>query len=153
MADMYPPARQFGPLTDLLDALDARRNSLRRDDCGDWAIFGKFGHVYAVPLDRAVSREGYKFVFGMDRAVGLSRNGASLSWGTARRKLEAFCRLAQDGDDGGTLFLERLPTPEEAETIRGVMGIFRRRHLSAERLEALREHGRQTRFRRALEAA
>lgn len=153
MADIYPPARQLGPLADLLDALDGRRNSLRRDDCGDWAIFGKFGHIYAVPLDRLVTREGFQIVFGLAHSLGFSINGASLNWGTARRKLEPLCRLTQDGQDGGALILDHTPTPEEAAVLREVMGIFRRRHLSAEQLETLREQGWQTRFRRAPEAA
>jgi len=131
MADNYPPLRQRPKLEELREALDARRNALQRDECGDWAIFGKFGHIYAVPLDRAAIREGFQIVFGLEHCVGLSARGAANSWGAARRKLEPFCRLAQDGDDGGTLFLERLPTPEEAETLRSVLGIYRRYRASA----------------------
>lgn len=126
MADNYPPTCQRPKLKELLSNLEARRNALRRDDCGDWAIFGKFGHIYAVPLDRAAIREGFQIIFGAELGVGLSARGAANSWGAARRKLETFCRLAQDGDEGGTLFLERSPTPEEAETLRNALGIYRR---------------------------
>jgi hypothetical protein len=47
MSDVFPPARQREALLALREALGARDNSLRRDECGDWAIFGKNGHIYA----------------------------------------------------------------------------------------------------------
>jgi hypothetical protein len=34
------------------------------------------------------------------------------------KKRLAFCRLTQDGDDEGCFHLDRLPTKNEAETIR-----------------------------------
>jgi hypothetical protein len=40
--------------------------------------------------------------------------------------------VVQDGDEEGILRLDRMPIPEEAEEIRAVLGIRRRRHLSPE---------------------
>ena len=34
-------------MQDFLEALDARPSYLKRDECGDWIIKGKFGHVDA----------------------------------------------------------------------------------------------------------
>jgi hypothetical protein len=45
--------------------------------------------------------------------------------------------LTQDGDDEGILRLDRLPTPAEAEAIRDVIGIRRRRHMTDEALANL----------------
>ena len=50
-------------------------------------------------------------------------------WGAAKRGL-SFARVTQDGDDEGALFIDRLPTAEEAETIRHYAGIAKRRTLS-----------------------
>jgi hypothetical protein len=54
MADIYPPAKQREALLGFREALGCRDNAVRRDECGDWAIFGKRGHIYAIPgtLDR-----------------------------------------------------------------------------------------------------
>jgi hypothetical protein len=47
--------------------------------------------------------------------------------------------VTQEGDDEGVLRLDRLPTPAEAEAIRDVIGIRRRRHLTAEALARLEQ--------------
>ena len=54
MSDIYPAKDQRLALLELVKALGARDNSLRRDECGDWRIEGRSGHIYAVPgsLDR-----------------------------------------------------------------------------------------------------
>jgi hypothetical protein len=54
MPDRYPPAMQRPALLKLAEALGCRDNALRRDECGDWRIVGRLGHIYAIPgpLDR-----------------------------------------------------------------------------------------------------
>src|SRR6476646_250896 len=56
---------------------------------------------------------------------------SALQWTWFKKRL-AFCEVTQDGDSEGCLRLHRLPTPAEAETIRGILGIRKRVELSAE---------------------
>jgi hypothetical protein len=51
MSDFFPPAKQRERLQQFVDALDCRAKALIRDECGDWAIQGKQGHIYACPED------------------------------------------------------------------------------------------------------
>ena len=78
MADTFPPTAQRPKLLELAEALDSRSDALRRDEFGDWRIFGKFGHVYACP-------EGFQLV-----ALELSTRG----WALAKERL-AFCELTK----------------------------------------------------------
>jgi hypothetical protein len=105
-------------LSSLLTALDASPLALRRDDCGDHAIKGKLGHIFA---------DGAGFL------LCVSTGESARRWTHVKRRL-AFCNVTQDGDDEGCLHLDRLPTPAEAELIREAVGIRRRRHLSPEML-------------------
>jgi hypothetical protein len=119
--DIFPPAKQRPALLALRDALGCRDNALRRDECGDWRINGKQGHVYAVP-------EGFQLVFFAREGV-TEWDGAGPhieDYRRAKRDL-IFCRLAQDGTGEGTFFLGRLPTPTEAEIIRGTLMIAKKR--------------------------
>ncbi len=50
-------------------------------------------------------------------------------WGAAKRGL-SFAPVTPDGDDEGALFIDRLPTPEETETIRHYVVIAKRRTLN-----------------------
>jgi hypothetical protein len=66
-------------------------------------------------------------------------------WNLAKQRL-SFCRVTQDGDWEGCLHLDRLPSAEEAATIRDVLRTRRRRQLSegerqvvADRLRRARE--------------
>ena len=128
MADVYPPSRQRPRLLELVGALDASSVTLRRDECGDWTLSGKHGHIFAVPLDRKVEREGFQLVvFGETK----------IKWGNRKRAL-SFCALTQDGDTEGAFILDRLPTPKEADAIRQALGIKRRRSYSDEQMERLR---------------
>jgi hypothetical protein len=43
--------------------------------------------------------------------------------------------VTQDGDDEGVLRLHRLPTPHEAEAIRGILGVRKRMKFDLEQLE------------------
>ena len=105
-------------LETLLEALDASSLALRRDACGDYAINGKSGHIYA---------DGSGFL------LCVSTGESARRWTNVKGRL-AFCRLTQDGDDEGCLHLDRLPTAVEADLIREALGIRKRRHLSDEEL-------------------
>jgi hypothetical protein len=130
MTDIYPPTMQRPALLELAKALIARDNSLRRDECSDWRISGKHGHIYAIP--GSLNRPG---VLGFQLMVmGWTANG----WNRAKKAL-AFADLTNDGDDEGVLFLDRLPTPEEAEVIRHYLGLAKKAEFSDEVLAQLRE--------------
>ena len=108
-------------LTVLLLALDASPLSLRRDfwrgigRWGDYAIHGKRGHTYP-------DGDGYLLCVHARSAR---------SWSAAKRKLP-FCQLRIDGEDEGTFHLDHLPSPTEANAIRKVMGVRKRRKPSGE---------------------
>ena len=136
MGDIFPPAKQRPALLELAEALDSRTAALRRDECDDWAIFGKRGHIYAVPLIGAQEvAAGVPMTIGFQFVIGTaieheSRNSAR-QWGADKKRL-AFCQVTQDGDEEGCLILDRLPTKAEGAIIRDVMGIPKARHLSEE---------------------
>jgi hypothetical protein len=100
MSNIYPPAVQRAALLKLLPALGCRDAALRRDECGDWRINGKCGHVYAAPgsLERP-KRPGFRFFIGCEAARG---------WTYAKKAL-SFAKLTNDGDDEGSFFLDRRP--------------------------------------------
>jgi hypothetical protein len=110
----------------LLDALDASQLALRRAVCRGWAddlaIHGRLGHIYA---------DGTGYLLCVAPGGSTTRR-----WTNVKRRL-GFCRLMQDGDDEGCLRLDRLPTPVEAEAIRDVLGIQRKRHYQSPETEAL----------------
>jgi hypothetical protein len=99
-------------LRELLKALSASELALRLDECGAWRINGRKGHGYTWG-------DGESFVLYV--ACGSAR-----AWSAAKKRL-AFCRIVQDGDDEGCWRLLGLPSPEQAEAIRRVLGIRRRR--------------------------
>jgi hypothetical protein len=106
--------------------LDASETTLQLDvvrsegRTGDWAVYGKHGHVYP---DSA----GYL----------IHAHATPRRWGSIKKSL-AFCRLTQDGDDEGCFRLGRLPTGAESEAIRDALGVRKRRHLSEETKERAR---------------
>ena len=114
------PRVQRPALLRLATALKSRESSLRRDECGDWRIRGRYGHIYAV------SPERFQLVF-------TGAGESAQRWTYAKRQL-SFARIAQDGEFDGTLFLDRLPTPNEGKTIRKVLGINKRVEYSEEQL-------------------
>jgi hypothetical protein len=128
---MFPPAIQWPRLLEFRQAIDARQASLRRDDCGDWAVSGRAGHVYAVP-------EGFQLY--------VATGERPLKWTWIKKKL-GFCRVTQDGDDEGCLILDRLPTVVEAELIREALGIRKARSMSEEGLAKLISYGEKGRFK------
>ena len=117
-----------GTLLDLAEALNCARRALRRDECGDWRINGKSGHIYAVP-------GGFQLCCMCESA---------LAWTWAKRKMP-FAQVAQDGDAEGVLRMSRLPTKTEGDVIRSYLGIPKRRVLGEVELERLRSIGVQGR--------
>src|SRR6185312_10766361 len=122
MSDIFPPTKQRPALLKLAAALGSRPSALRRDECGDWRIEGHQGYVYAVP--------GGFSIFVLTETAR--------AWTYAQRAL-SFATLAQDGDTEGSLFLDRLPTNEEAKIIRRACGIPKRVERSEATIAAMRE--------------
>lgn len=134
MRDVF--AKQRPRLLELLAALDARGASLRRDVCGDWAISGKLGHIYAVP-------EGLQLVI-FTGEIGIA--DSPRRWTGVSQRL-GFCRVTQDGDDEGCMILGRLPAAQEAKLIREALGIPKARHLTVEQVASIqRRNAAQSRF-------
>jgi hypothetical protein len=106
----------------LVAPIDASPRALRRDQCGDYVITGKLGHIFS---------DGQGFLLYVSTLESPRR------WTMVKRRL-AFCHLKQDGDEEGCLRLDRFPTSEEAELIREALGIRKRRHVSPETLAAAR---------------
>jgi hypothetical protein len=116
-------------LLEFAAAIGSASTALRRDECSDPRINGKRGHVYAVP-------GGFHFYCVCATAK---------AWTYAKRAL-SFAKVNNDGDEEGMLFLKRLPTPAEAETIRHHLGISKKPELSADQIEALRARAKSRRF-------
>lgn len=108
-----------------LTAINGSPIALQRPVCrgwlGDYQITGKHGHVLA-------DHPGYLLYV----APGESRR----RWGNIKREF-GFATLMQDGDDEGCFRLDRLPTKDEGEVIRGALGIRRRRLMTPEALANL----------------
>jgi hypothetical protein len=135
-------------LVALLDALDASQTTLQRDVVrgeGRTGIRGrsrdKAGNDASV-----IYPDGDGFLlyvtFGERTGdYGVDREPSSLPWKNAKAKL-SFCNVTQDGDWEGCLRLSGLPNPKEAEAIREVMSIRKRRIVTdaaRSQLEAMRE--------------
>jgi hypothetical protein len=107
----------------LLAALDAWDRALRRDECGAWTISGKNGTVHT-------------WGDGKTWAV-YAHCSSGKQWAYSKKRM-SFCKVTQDGDDEGVFRLHQLPTPEQAEVIRDVVGIRKRMKMSPTTLERLR---------------
>ena len=109
-----------------LTAVDASPGAFERPNCrgwiGDYQITGKHGHVLA-------DQPGFLLYI----------TGTMQRWKKAKRILRGT--VTQDGDDEGIIRLDRLPLPAEAEAIRDLIGIRKRRHMTPEALSKL-EHAR-----------
>jgi hypothetical protein len=124
MTDTYPPTVQRPALLEFAAALNSRANALRRDECSDWRIEGDAGHIYAVPGGFQI------FVLGCETIR---------QWGAAVKAFKSFARVTNDGDTEGAFFLNRLPEPSEAATIRRYVGVAKRREIGEEELARLRQ--------------
>lgn len=136
--DIYPPAKQRLALLKFVEALGCWDRALRRDECSDWRIIGNLGHIHAVPgtLDRP-DAEGFLIYFR--GAAGFEEPTTSQAWTWAKKALEPFCTVTQDGDQEGTLFLDRPPAPDEAKAIREKLSIRKRTEYTDEALDRKRE--------------
>src|SRR5262245_33658425 len=107
----------------LLAAFRAWDRALHRDECGAWCISGKYGRVYT---------------WG-DAKTWLLLVGcrSPMHWTYTKRKL-TFCTVTQDAEEEGGLRLHALPTPDQADVIRDVLGIRKRTEMSPATLERLR---------------
>jgi hypothetical protein len=119
MADSFPYCKQRPQLLEFAEALNSRPSFFHRDDCGDPAIFGKYGHIFAVP-------EGFQIIL----LESVKR------W--SRLKQTFPKKIIQDGDSEGVLLFDCLPYPEQAKDIRRLLGIPKRKEYSPETLAALR---------------
>jgi hypothetical protein len=144
MTDKYPPAVQRPALLKLVEALGCRDAALRRDECGDWRINGKYGCIYAVPgmtVHGLPPGEGFQIYY---RGAGeFEEPSTSRGWTFAKEAM-SFAKVTQEGDMEGLLFLDRLPTPPEAEIIRDKLWIAKKRELGEEDLARLRRQGYRT---------
>ena len=134
--ETYPTSKQRAALLEFAAALGSADNALRRDECNDWRIGGSRGHVYAVPgLVTAPNTPGFQIFISTQ---------SNQAWTWAKKAL-AFATLSLDCDDEGFLFLDRLPTVEEAASIREYTGIRKRQELSAESAAAAQARGKALR--------
>jgi len=100
---------------------------MRHPDISSFASFSRpsaAGANYSFGR-REMLKRGFQFVVFKQGLRG---------WNVAKYRL-AFCTVTQDGDTEGAFILDRLPSRPEAEIIRAVLRIPKRRHLS----EAQRE--------------
>jgi hypothetical protein len=157
LADSVSADRQREALLKLVEALGCWDRALRRDECGDWQVRGKYGHIYAIPgtLDRPKA-EGFQIfysedptyadaaTFTVDASLSSKEQEAQIArqmklrWAYVKKALD-FCGVTNDGDGEGMLFLDRLPTPEEAEVIRDKLGIRKRVEYDEDTLARKRE--------------
>jgi hypothetical protein len=139
MTDIYPPTVQRPALVKLVEALGCEERHLRRDECGDWMVAGDDGHIYAVPgsIERP-KVEGFQiFVLGCETVR---------QWTAVKAAMKPFTEKTNDGDSEGAFFLDRLPTAEEAETIRRYVGLRKRREDSEDTIAAVKERTGNYRF-------
>jgi hypothetical protein len=132
VTDVHPPKVQRETLLKFVEALGCRDNALRRDECSDWRISGKQGWIYSVS-------EGFQILFfareGVNEWDGV---GPHIEDYVKAKRALTFCRLVQDGTGEGIFLLDRLPTKEEAETIRDILVIPKKREISDAERERLR---------------
>jgi hypothetical protein len=104
-----------------LAALNGWDRALRRDECGCWCILGRTGRIYTAKFDSWLI-----FISCHSRRA----------WTAVKARL-AFCQLRVDGDEEGILKLH-LPTPEQADAIRYVLGLRKRMEFTPDDLERRR---------------
>lgn len=130
--DTYPATKQRAALLGFAEALGSRAAVLGRDECGDWRINGKAGHIYACP-------EGFQLC---------CLPASARAWGFAKQAMSSFARVTQDGDDEGWLVMARPPSASEAEIIRAKLGIAKKREVSDTERERLMSMGNRFPSRR-----
>jgi hypothetical protein len=86
---------------------------------------------------------GYQLMIGCRSAQG---------WTYAKRRLD-FGKVPQDGDEEGSIMLDRLPSKAEARGIRYALGIPKRIELSEGQFANLRAHAAVNAFKPVLPAS
>jgi hypothetical protein len=133
MADMFPPTHQRAALLVLVAALCSREALLRRDECGDWRIEGRHGHIYATPGG------SFQKPYRVRPAFQFFVLGSTpLGWTNAKKAFR-FARLFNDGDHEGSFLLGRFPTSDEAAVIRHYVGVTRKREVNPDLVLRLRK--------------
>ena len=94
----------------LMVILNASPSSLHRDDCGLWVLRGARGYIST--WDDGASWQLVVFELPTAR-----------QWNFRRDVLAAFAEVTEDTDTDGCLLLRRLPTVDEADVIRDILGI------------------------------
>jgi len=142
--DIYPPTRQREALLAFRDALGCRDNALRRDECGDWCIEGRFGHIYAIPgtLDRP-GCEGFQIYFRGAAEFEEPPRG-SKGWAECKKAMP-FAEVTANGDAEGMLFLDHMPDQAEAKIIRDKLYIAKKREISDDERARLAAFGFRSR--------
>lgn len=112
-------------LLELLEHLDVSDNNLKRDELDYWNIVGRKGHIFTD------SKLWYVFVSCESKR----------KWTAVKAKLK-FLEISQDGDAEGILKQERMPSQEEAEVIREVLGLRKRPIYTEEYRATLIERGK-----------
>ena len=121
-------------LAELREALNAWPSALRRDESGIWILRGRPGCYVATWGDG----KSWHIVVAPEEVISVRQ------W-TAHKKRLGFAELTLDDDQEGCFRLHRLPTAEEAEVIRDIVGIRKRRELSPEELARITERLRPRR--------
>ena len=85
------------------EALGCRGAALRRDECGDWRIVGRLGHIYAVS-------EGFQIYFR--GAEEFDEPTSSQGW-TVGQESDGVRLGGQRRRRGGHAAFDRLPTEDE----------------------------------------
>lgn len=160
--DRFPPSRQRPAILPFVSALNAADDTLRRDECGDWRINGKKGHIYATPVGviagyekRTPSADGPGVMVGGTKTNWLLcvSPGSAMAWSYVKKAFAPFAMVINDGDDEGVFRMDRLPSADEAVTIRQYLKIRKRVEYSPETLERKREVMRAAQRQRALTAS
>jgi hypothetical protein len=98
-------------------ALDVSRRNIHKDDCGQWTISGKRGHVQTWS--------------DMSSYLLFVTTYSARKWGAIKRKAKGFgWELTQDGDDEGCFRLG-LPDKAQSEFLRELLGLRRKRQPSS----------------------
>lgn len=94
----------------LMVILNASPSSLHRDDCGLWVLRGARGYIST-------------WGDGASWQLVVFELPTARQWNFRRDALAAFAEITQDGDTYGCFRLRRLPTVDEADVIRDILGI------------------------------
>lgn len=97
----------------LADAMDISRRNVCKDECGQWSIHGRAGHLQT--WGDSLSYLLYLTAYSRRK------------WGAIKRKAKALAwEITQDGDDEGCFRLA-LPDEHQSKLLRELLGLRRKR--------------------------